>query len=355
MKISKKSPILQKLALSAELVLKSPAFGPAALALTGIAVVGIVGCSGGSNTPDKKPDPKPQPTPQQLEEARRLAEFNRLSAPVNENKTIIEVKQMSDFEAGNFGYNAGTHTARGYSFAVSSTVTDQILKARLEKEAERINNFILPYSWEHELRHGKNAKYRHTIKEPQNLWKSAFLDETSAYLSEMILFRKNMLDEYAKQLTEWDLAGKDPNQFKFSSRSYNDAIGNIPDLGRSHMMTWWDANNKFTEFISAVSQEEALQLMSCHYELFSNIFDSNVSLYRDPINSIFGQTNFISCKYDADEWFQTALNAMFTYKIGDKDVNLFELMTPADREAFLSKLNTKMQLEYDRYHSGYYD
>ncbi|MCL1894170.1 MAG: hypothetical protein FWG02_08060, partial [Holophagaceae bacterium] len=313
------------------------------MALTGIAAVGTVGCSGGSNTPDKKPDPKPQPTPQQLEEARRLAEFNRLSAPVNENKTIIEVKQMSDFEKGTgFSYSDYNHSAKGYNFAVSATVTDQTLKAQLEKETERMNNFILSYLWEHEFRHGAIIKYMLTIKEPKNRWKSEFLNKTSAYLASTILFRKNMLEEYAKQL---ELAGGNPNQVQFSSRSYLLENGIVFNPALIQMIPWWDTKNNFPELISFVSQDEASLLVSSGFDRFYNLFDSS-DTYKS-MNNVFKNTTFISCSYDTDEFFMKAVNAFFTYKIGDKDVNLFELMTPADREAFLTKLNTKMQLEYD--------
>ena len=302
MKIFKKSPILQKLALSAELVLKSPAFGPAALALAGIAVVGTVGCSGGSNTPDKKPDPTPQPTPQQLEEARRLAEFNRLSAPANKIETIIYVEKMEDFKVKGFGYNSDNHIVTGCKFVVSPTVTDPALKAQLGKEAESLNNNFLVYLWNHELKHETNAKYRITIKEPKNRWKIEFLDETSAYIVQ-------------------------------------DSVKNILAM-------------------SLISSNEATQLMFEFFNFFSDLFDKSDSVdYRTVINyrAFSGSKPIDGISYDSDEWFMTGLNAFFTYKIGDKDVNLFELMTPADREAFLTKLNTKMQQEYDRYHSGYYD
>ncbi|MCL1894802.1 MAG: hypothetical protein FWG02_11345 [Holophagaceae bacterium] len=236
------------------------------------------------------------------EEARRLAEFNRLSVEPKVNVTILEIKQMSDFRNNIlFYYDYVPHTVDGCKFVVSATVTDPILKAQLEKEAESLNNDFFTPLWAHEFHHADNAKYRVTIKESENRWKAEFLDEVSASLIQSII-NQNILD------------------------------------------------------VSSIDADKAKQLLSQSFDLFYGSFDNPNQSYRLKINDrAFGNTNFISVSYDTDEFFQKGLNAMFTYKIGDKDVNLFELMTSADREAFLTKLNTKMQLEYERYHSGYYD
>ncbi|MCL1893054.1 MAG: hypothetical protein FWG02_02300 [Holophagaceae bacterium] len=302
MKISKKSLILQKLALSAELALKSPAFGPAALALAGIAMVGTVGCSGGSNTPDKKPDPLPVPTPKEREEAARLAEFNRLSAPVKVNEITFEIKTWDDFaKIPAFVYTSDDHAIRITKLVSHASVTD----AELIREVEAFIR-ITPFLRAHEEHHGKNAKYIYNvIKESKNKWKACFLDETSAYVVQFM----------TQEMT----------------------LHGVP-------------------MDSYTSPDKATDLLFKYFDSFSNMFDNNTMSYRTSINNVFGHPKPIDgISYDSDEWFMTGLNAMFTYKIGDKDVNLFALMTQADQEAFLSKLNTKMQLEYDRYHSGYYD
>jgi hypothetical protein len=265
----------------------------------------------------------------------------------------VEVKQMSDFGSVppgvGFGYDSVSHTPHGFKYAVSATVTDPVLKAELERELAW-RNINSPYAWTHELHHGKIAKYSWTIKEPKNRWKSEFLNETSAFLSEEILFRKNMLDEYARQLKEWTDSGKNPNQFRFSSKLFMTETGGGSTARRS-MTAWYDSNNNFQELMSFVSQEEADALMLYGFDMFSNGFNQAYL----GINRVFGNTNYITCIYDKDEWFQTGLNAMFTYEINGKTVNLFELMGSAARTEFLSKLNAKMELEYQRYTSGYYN
>ncbi|MCL1894398.1 MAG: Ig-like domain-containing protein [Holophagaceae bacterium] len=285
-----------------------------------------------------------------VEEVRRLAEFNRLSAPVKKDETIIEVKTIEDFLKGvSFGYGLDTHVIFGHNFILSSTVTGQ-LKEELEKEVER-RNFNLAYSWEHEFRHGANAKYVWAIKEPKNNWKAYFSDEISAYLASTMLFRKNMLEEYAKQL---ELAGRDPQKVNFSALSYQLAtgMGIDPNAPKTHMITWWDMKNNFMEMKSSVSQDEATQLMDYHFNYFLYVFNSSPS-YADIMNNMcFSTTTFTPCSYDTDEWLMTGLNAMFTYKIGDKDVNLFALMTPAGQQAFLKKLNDKMEEEYAAWLAG---
>jgi hypothetical protein len=292
-----------------------------------------------------------------VEEAARKREFDRLSGPVNVNKTVYQIANWEDFSKPmNWMYASSNHTVYGYGFAVSSNVTDSILKGELERNVNQLNTACL-YSWEHELKHGSNAKYVRTIKDPKKIWKACYLDEASAYLASMVLFRINMLEEYSKQLNEWVLAGKNPNQFKFNVSSYfMEVMGGVPDDSQSRMLTWYDTNNNLTELKSLVSQNEALLLVNFGFERFAGMFDVNYMNYRDSINRAFGEfPNFISVSYDTDEFFQTAVNAWFTYEINGKTVNLFELMGSAARAEFLSKLNAKMELEYQRYTSGYYN
>ena len=290
-----------------------------------------------------------------VEEAKRQAEFERLSGPPNVQRDIHEVKEMADFSNVppnfGFGYVSSTHTVDGYDFAVSPTVTNQQLKEQLEKEVEW-RNLNFTYFWEHEFHHAMNAKYKWPIKEPKSLWKIAFLDETSAYLSDAILFRQNMLGEYAKQLEQFILEGGKPQEFKFSAVSYLLATGIGSTEARNHMIVWYDMNNNFAEVMFGVSQNESIQLLSCHFDMFSDMFDNNRNMYGDPINGVFGQTSFIPTSFDTDEFFQKALNALFTYKIDDKDVNLYEIMGQVAREEFLAKLNAKMEVEYARWLAG---
>jgi hypothetical protein len=274
--------------LAMDLALKSPAFGPSALALIGVA--SAIGCGGGgSKESEKKPDPKPQPTPQEREEAARLAELNRLDTEPKKDDKKIEVKTMDDFAKDSiWEYDGPNHTVRGYTFVVSSTVTDSALRAQLEDKAKEYNNYNL-FLWAHEYKHAENAKFPWTIKEHKNAWKVRFLDEVSAFLAGTII-RNNLLN---------------------------------------------------------VVSDTASQLMFEHFNGFSDAFDNG---YRSAINYMaFSNTNFISCSYDSDEWFQKALNALFTYEINGQQVNLFQLMKPADQEAFMARLDTKFREEYKRY------
>ncbi|MCL1894368.1 MAG: hypothetical protein FWG02_09070 [Holophagaceae bacterium] len=207
---------------------------------------------------------------------------------------------MSDLSQSlSFGYSPSTHTVIGYDFVVSSTVTDPILLAQLEKEVEGENKANLS-RWEHEFKHSVIAKYVGVIKEPKNKWKSEFLNEVVAFLAGGILAGPNKLDEAV-----------------------------------------------------SISSNEATRLISRFFDEFSDLFDNNINTYRSAINrKSFETTNFISCSYDTDEFFQKALNAMFTYEIGGKAVNLFALMTPADQQAFLKKLNDKCEEEYATWLAG---
>jgi hypothetical protein len=281
-----------------------------------------------------------------VEEAKRQAEFDKLSKDVNEDWTIVEVKQMPDFdnlplEQGlGFGYTDTTHTARGYGYIVSSLVTDPMLKSELESYA-KLKNFLSSFSWVHELRHGKNAPYAtySIIKAPKNLWRLLFLDETSAYLSSMMLFRKNMLEEYAK------------NPFGFSAWQYNQENGATENLAKNRMMDWYDEKNDFADLMSRVSLEEAALLIYGYYDMFADLFDKNASGAKS-INNVFGQTNFIETRFDQEPFFQEALNWLFTYKVDGKDVNLWQIMGADARDATLKKLNDKMEEEYEKWSTG---
>jgi hypothetical protein len=289
------------------------------------------------------------------EERARKAGFDRLSGPVNIDRTIYEVKQESDIlQPSFFGYEYLDHTASGSNYILSPSVTDPVLKEELGKLVEHMNNNYM-YRWEHELRHGANAKHVWTIRKPQNAWRVHFLDETSANLAGFVLFRKKMLDEYVKQLNEWVSGGKDPKQFQFSSWQYHNATttNSTPSSAMAQMMTWWDANNDFAGLLSGISPAEASLFMFGSFDVFEYLFDTSSTNYRTGINDwCFGKPNFISCSYDTDEFFQKALSALFTYRVADKDVSLFELMGQKDQVAYVTRLNAKMEEELERYNSG---
>jgi hypothetical protein len=163
---------------------------------------------------------------------------------------------------------------------------------------------------------------------------------------ESMLYRKNMLDEYSKQLAQWKQEGRDSKDFQFSAISSDLAItGDSYRDSLIQMMIWYDANNNFAELLSGISQREAVQLISCNVDIFLRIFDN----YREGMNRIFGETLATPTSFDTEEFFQKALNGLFTCQINDKDINLFELMGPAARASFLAKLNAKMEEEYARY------
>ncbi|MDR1841564.1 MAG: Ig-like domain-containing protein [Holophagales bacterium] len=294
-----------------------------------------------------------------VEEAKRQAEFERLSVwPPNVQRDIHEVKEMADFNnvpsSFGFWYVPALHRVDGFDYAVSPAVTDPQLKEQLQKEVER-QNLAVSHTWEHEYQHARNAKYTRNIRwqnTPRSQWKSGFLDETSAFLSSMMLFRKNMLDEYAKQLEQFVVAGGNPQQFKFSAVSYGEAIGYVLIIEK--MAIWYDTNNNFAELMSGVSQDEAAMLMHSYFDFF---FHYNFAAYydisrMDEIYLIFNNPPNIQTSFDTDEFFQKTLNAIFTYKIDDKDVNLFEIMGQIAREEFLAKLNAKMEEEYARWLAG---
>jgi hypothetical protein len=79
------------------------------------------------------------------------------------------------------------------------------------------------------------------------------------------------------------------------------------------------------------------------------MFDKNSMNYQNGINSWFHTKNPIPCRYDEDDFFQTALKALFTYEIDGKAVSLLDTMKPEDREAFIARLDKKMKEEYNRY------
>jgi len=130
---------------------------------------------------------------------------------------------------------------------------------------------------------------------PISEWKIAFLDETTAQLASALLFRKNMLDGYAKQLEQFVQTGGNPQQFKFDAWSYQESTNLGTNTAENHMITWYNANNKFAEMMSEVSQDEAAELMACYLNYFSGIFDNYTDIYRDPINNLFGYpTDYIT-------------------------------------------------------------
>jgi hypothetical protein len=207
------------------------------------------------------------------EERARDAEYERLSGPVKIDKVTYEVKDWNDFNnPSRFMYDPNTHTAYGSDFKLSESVTDPALKEQLAKMLD-LQNVACSYSWEHEFRHGANAKYSSTIiKKPENAWKINFLDETSANLAEIMLFRKNMLEEYKKQLDAWVLSGKDPKQFQFSAWGYNITTSGSTSM-RTKMILWWDAKNDFADLMTGVSPEEAALLVFHSFDYFEGLFD----------------------------------------------------------------------------------
>jgi hypothetical protein len=64
-----------------------------------------------------------------------------------------------------------------------------------------------------------------------------FLDETSAYLASTMLFRKNMLEEYKKQLDAWIASDKDSKLFEFGAWSYNYLIQYAPSDALARTIT----------------------------------------------------------------------------------------------------------------------
>jgi hypothetical protein len=167
------------------------------------------------------------------------------------------------------------------------------------------------------------------------------LDEVSAMFGESMLFRKNMLEEYAKQLEQWKQEGKDPKDFQFSALEYALETGGAT-LG---MTIWYDTYNDFAGLMSGMSQAEAAQLVSCYFDVFSNMFDN----YREGMNRIFDETLVIPTSFDTEEFFQKALNGMFTCQIDGKEVSVLELMAPAAKAGFLAKLNAKMEEELEKW------
>jgi hypothetical protein len=66
-----------------------------------------------------------------------------------------------------FGYDYITHTVYGSDFELSESVTDPALREQLAKGVEHMNKGNI-FNWEHEFRHGANAKHVWTIKKPEN-------------------------------------------------------------------------------------------------------------------------------------------------------------------------------------------
>jgi hypothetical protein len=64
-----------------------------------------------------------------------------------------------------WGFAPGTNRVYGFDYAVSPSVTDQMLKKQLGQKAE-LENCINSSSWEHEFRHATVGKYVFTIFEP---------------------------------------------------------------------------------------------------------------------------------------------------------------------------------------------
>jgi hypothetical protein len=234
----------------------------------------------------------------------------------------------------------------GFEYEVSATVTDQQLRKQLQKEVDEYN-YIYSLNFRHEFKHAENAPYMSAIRESKSDWKACFLDETSANLAHVILLRKNMLDEYAKQL---QLAGGNPQQINFNAVSYLfEKASILPEPEQHDILIWYDSKNNFAELMTGVSQEEAIILMSSLFNFFCTVFDRQIDIYRNPINRAFDNKNYIKTSFDTDEFFQKTLNAYFTYKIGDKDVNLLEVMGAEARAEFLAKLEAKMNQEYARW------
>ncbi|MDR2697090.1 MAG: Ig-like domain-containing protein [Holophagales bacterium] len=283
------------------------------------------------------------------EERTRDAEYAQLSGPVNIDRTIIEVKGWDDFSRlMEFGYAMYNHTARGSDFVLSPSVTDPVLRETLAKEVER-GNAAFAYKWEHGFRHGANAKHVWNIKKPENSWKMHFLDEVTANLAAIIIFRRNMLEEYKKQ-------------FQFSAWQYNRFLQfNPTSATRSRMMDWWDDKNDFADLMERVSPEEAALLVSLSFDYFESLYDKNQQNYRSDINAWsfsgryfgWGGDIFITCSCDEEPFFQTALKALFTYTIDDKEVSLLDTKSVEDRDAFVARLNKKMNDEYDLWKSGF--
>jgi hypothetical protein len=106
--------------------------------------------------------------------------------------------------------------------------------------------------------------------------------------------------------------------------------------------------------MNEVSAEEATLLVSAGFDFFEGLFDKNQQGYREIINYwAFNATNYIECRYDEDPFYQTALRALFTYEIDGKAVSLLDTMSDKDREAFIARLEKKMQSEYDLWKSGF--
>jgi hypothetical protein len=304
----------------------------------------ILGCGGGKK-PDNPDKPKPPGETDEerkirLETEARKAEFDRLSKPFSIEHKTIEVKQLSDFSQS-WGYDKSAHKVFTFDFRVFTTITDPELKRIIEEMVYVYNNCINQYSSEHEYRHGYASKWTHTIKNPQNFWKTRFLDEVSAFLSETMLFRKNMLDAYIKYISE----GGNPAQFSAIS------FWKIWEYDFTHhkMALWYDVNGNFAQLMSGVSQTEAAQLISCYYDRFCDVFD----FYRNGINYAFNSQNPIVISYDKDEYFQNIVfPAMFTYKVDNADTNLWQIQGQTARDDITAKLHAKMEEEYAKWLAG---
>ena len=236
-----------------------------------------------------------------VEEAARQREFERLSGEVKINMTTVVIRTEADYASTpNFTYDSTTHTVNLAKLVAHESVTD----VALIQNIERINTEVFVELTAHEYHHAANSKYVNTIKEQKNLWKAMFLDETSAYTVQEML-----------------------------------ASGNV--FG--------------TPMDSYTSPDKATELLFARFNAFARLFDGvSGTEYGYGINRrAFAQPNPTLTSYDTPEWFNTALNAMFTYEIGGKDVNLFALMTPADQQAFLKKLNDKCEEEYAAWLAGH--
>jgi hypothetical protein len=257
---------------------------------------------------------------------------------------------MADFENKGITswWDRYTLVKGAMEYAVSPTVTNQQLREQLEQEATRKNR-----NWSgikaHEWRHADISRYVYTIKEPKLSWKIFFLDEVSADLGSLVLFREDMLNEYVKQLEMWKQEGKDPKDFSFSVIDY--ALSGL-STGRTNltMVHWWDANNDFAGLLSGVSQSEAAKLVSCCYDLYLEVFNPSVNpSHYYGTYSLFGVPLTIPTGFDTEEFFQKAVSGLFTIEIGDKNVNLLEVAGMTARQEFLSRLNAKMKQEYERW------